>query len=358
MSDYRILLHRQAADKAAGYRRQLAAGSAEPGRYLAEQLAGTAPADLSAEAFLEHLLATKQPLIFAESAVSGDGSDWNLAELSVLGDIAIAVPVQVFDDGRHSRPRVHPQPLQATLLFVPGALLRNGRHCTPADWPEVVRDGAIHPPGYRALYQRRLLPTLAYASAQAEARGRQALVTLPGLGCGQFAGPFRGQLGVQLEHALQAILQRHHQQLPGLRALYYDPFQECANQRQEIGHLSFLTRPLTQGNETKPQLCPPTDYAEAGDDFSNCDLFSIVAWDHVSWPGNDFFSGARATDDGVKAAATDSMAAMTGVQGQYDPITNRYQPPEAYQDWQQVIEHIAPVLEVAERLQITGAATD
>jgi len=42
-------------------------------------------------------------------------------------------------------------------------------------------------------------------------------------------------------------------------------------------------------------------------------------WDHVSWPGNDFYGGSRSTDDGVKAAATDSMAALTGVEGRYAP---------------------------------------
>ena len=56
-----------------------------------------------------------------------------------------------------------------------------------------------------------------------------------------------------------------------------------------------------------------------GDDFSGCILFSIVAWDHVSWPGNDYFGGSRSTDDGVKAAATDSMAVLTGIEGHYDP---------------------------------------
>jgi hypothetical protein len=42
------------------------------------------------------------------------------------------VPVRIFDHGRHHRPAVHPEPLSATLLFIPGALLRNGRGCVPA----------------------------------------------------------------------------------------------------------------------------------------------------------------------------------------------------------------------------------
>ena len=50
----------------------------------------------------------------------------------------------------------------------------------------------------------------------------------------------------------------------------------------------------------------------------------------MSWPGNDFYSGMRSTDDGVRAAATDTMLKMTGIEGQYDPVSNKYQPPEPY----------------------------
>ena len=78
-------------------------------------------------------------------------------------------------------------------------------------------------------------------------------------------------------------------------------------------------------------------FEEALDDFSNALLFSVVAWDHVSWPGNDFYIDSRETDDGVKAAATNSMHAMTGIEGTYNKKTYTYQPPAPYQNWNQVI---------------------
>jgi hypothetical protein len=96
------------------------------------------------------------------------------------------------------------------------------------------------------------------------------------------------------------------------------PFSECSNAQLEIHGISLMVRPLLQGNLAKSQLCPPQAYAEVGDDFTGCLLFSMVAWDHVSWPGNDFFAGSRCTDDGVKAAATNSMAVLTGIEGRYD----------------------------------------
>ena len=163
------------------------------------------------------------------------------------------------------------------------------------------------------------------------------MVTIPGLGCGQFAGPFIGRMGAYLKEAMVALLQKHAVRLTCVKAVYYDPFNECQNERIEFGAVSLLVRPLTQGNQDKPQLCEPIRYAENGDDYSDCLLYSVVAWDHVSWPGNDFYVGARATDDGVKAAATSSMAAITGIQGQYNPASNTYDPPAKYQNWTAVV---------------------
>jgi hypothetical protein len=141
---------------------------------------------------------------------------------------------------------------------------------------------------------------------------------------------------------LQAVLERflteHGTSFPNLKAVYFDPYSECSNARREIHGISLLVRPLTApGNQKKSQLCRPAAYAEPDDDFSGCALSSVVAWDHVSWPGNDFYTGSRATDDGVKAAATNSMAALTGVEGAYDPACGKYQPPKPYRNWMEVV---------------------
>ncbi|PWU23408.1 MAG: hypothetical protein C5B48_08615, partial [Candidatus Rokuibacteriota bacterium] len=210
---------------------------------------------------------------------------------------------------------------------------------TPADWKETTAaDGQISAEGYYSLYRRRLLPVFRYINDHA-ARPRSAFVTVPGLGCGQFAGPFRGQLGTRLQAVLERLLIEYGTSLPNLGALYFDPYSECHNARREIHGISYMVRPLSvPANQGKPQLCRPVTYAEPGDDFSNCALYSVVAWDHVSWPGNDFFTGSRATDDGVKAAATSSMAVLTGVEGEYDPAGGKYQPPQPYRNWNEVVE--------------------
>ena len=103
--------------------------------------------------------------------------------------------------------------------------------------------------------------------------------------------------------------------------------------RQAIG--SFA---VTMGG--MPQLSRPFAHADDDEDrdgLADCMLFSFVAWDHVSWPGNDFYGGARATDDGVKAAATNAMEVITGVAGSYSCERNEYLPPKPYRTWGQLV---------------------
>ncbi|WP_430738962.1 hypothetical protein [Thiorhodovibrio winogradskyi] len=71
---------------------------------------------------------------------------------------------------------------------------------------------------------------------------------------------------------------------------------------------------------------------------SNCRLYSLVAWDHVSWPGNDDWAGARVTEDGVKAAATDLMRVITTISGHYDRKTFSYRPPAPYANWEALVK--------------------
>jgi hypothetical protein len=334
-----ILVPEETRVRAADYLDSLRSGQAVAANHLQGSLRGLNLEKLTAAAFLDALINTKVPQIFAESAVAGDGSDWNPVELGILGDISIAVPVTVFDNGNHNAPVPHIQPFSGILVFTPGALLRNGKGRPPADWAEVtLPNGQLCQEGYFRLYERRLLPVFQHVNSIAKAEGRQALITIPGLGCGQFAGPFRGQLGVALQSVLGKFLIHHGTTFPNLKAVYYDPFNECSNARLEIHGISLMIRPLLQGNHAKSQLCQPQDYAEDGDEFSNCLLFSIVAWDHVSWPGNDFFAGCRCTDDGVKAAATNSMAVLTGIEGHYDSDRGAYLPPPPCHTWEDVVK--------------------
>ena len=336
---YSIIIPEDTVARAADYLEALRVGRTQPGALLRDRLQGADLRAMTEQDLLGKLFDTKQPQIFAEMAVAGNGSDWSLTELGLLGDVSIAAPVTIFDDGNHSAPTPHAPPLSGTLIFTPGALLRNGRGHAPADWSETTApDGQLSTEGYYRLYRRRLLPVFRYINDRAH-KPRSGFLTVPGLGCGQFAGPFRGQLGARLQAVLQRFLTEYGASFPNLKAVYFDPYSECENTRREFHGISFMVRPLrVPGNQAKSQLCCPVAYAEQGDDFSRCALYSIVAWDHVSWPGNDFFAGSRATDDGVKAAATSSMSVLTGVEGEYDRARGKYQPPQPYSSWGAVVD--------------------
>ncbi len=356
MDGYTVLISQQTWDDALEPYRQEVNRGGKPGRRLEDRLLNESlSASTEPIAFLRELVNTKQPQIFAESAVFGNGLDWNQTELSILGDITMAMPVDIFDDGRHQMPKVHGEPLEGTLLFTPGALLRNGRGESPADFMAVTVDQNLDSEKYLKLYERRLLPPLIYADEICKNKGKKGFITIPGLGCGVFAGRFKGKLGEMLNQTLQKILDTHVSKLQNIKAIYYDPYGECQNERYEFNELSYMVRPLLQSNDNKPQLCHPIAYEEAGDDFANCEFFSFVAWDHVSWPGNDYYIGSRATDDGVKGAATDTMRVMTGFNGRYDPIHTKYLPPNGFKNWLEIIQFYGLEIKVDElNLKVVG----
>jgi len=319
MKTYSAAISQESLSRVEGYLADLKSNVVQPGAYLARGLQGVDIAELSTSAFLEILLNTKQPQIFAESAVSGDGQDWTQIELSLLGDVSFIVPVTVFDDGAHQAPLVHDTPFPATLLFTAGALLRNDQGGAPVDWVETHKDGVFDMGRYISLYRRRLIPVLHWVNADAQVTGRKALITVPGLGCGQFAGPYRGQLGARLETALKQIVSEASAQLPNIQAVWYDPYDECELSKETLGHIEFFARPLAKDLLPRPQLTAPKLFG-----FEDCHL-------------NDYYVGSRATDDGVKAAATDTMRTMTGEEGSYDARQKKYLPPQDCYDWNEVV---------------------
>ena len=292
--------------------------------------------NLSYGQLLALLINTKIPKIFAESEIYGNGEDWTLAELSLLGDVNIVMPVTVFDDGRHRSPQVHENPFKGMLMFTPGALLRNDMGFEPVDSKEVIIDGAVSEDRFFNLYERRLLPLFKYASKLSSQRNKKAIITIPGIGCGQFSGSYTGIAEI-LKRCLIKILDKHSEALTGLSCVYFDPYSKCQHESLQIEGIKFRVRPLMSSKKELSQLCNPKDYNESLGEFDNCDLYSFVAWDHVSWPGNDYFRGSRVTDDGVKSAATDAMFKLTGIEGKYCPKAHCYLPPDEYLNWKEVV---------------------
>ena len=135
---------------------------------------------------------------------------------------------------------------------------------------------------------------------------------------------------------LKRFLKQHGASFPHIKAVYFDPYSQCSNSRQEIHGISLMVRPLLQGNAAKSQLCPPSAYAEDGDDFSDCILFSIVAWDHVL-AGQRLLRRQPLHRRRRQSRRHDSMAVLTGIEGRYDPHHGAYLPPAPYRTWEEVV---------------------
>lgn len=338
--NYQFAIHANTEIELKQYQRALVTKPSLAGHFFKQALADLSSNELKElplDDFTERLLNTKRPQIFAEMSIAGDGTDWTIEELRLLGAIACAVPCTLFDDGLHHSSNPHSTPLEGHLLFVPGPLLRHrsGQHHRACDYDLVTTNGELDQSKYTQLITKRLLPSLKWAQKRCQKLGKKALITIPGIGCGVFAGPFRGQLERYLENALASILSKYGEQLGQIQALYFDPYNVLQDRTQKIASSYLITKPLLSNGQ--PQLCYPQSYNQGDLDFSNCALFSVVAWDHVSWPGNDYYIGSRATDDGVKGAASDVIYRLSGVKGEYNIQREMYLPPKPYRHWQELV---------------------
>jgi hypothetical protein len=292
-------------------------------------------ASLTPQDLLNLLFETKEPNACSESH-NFSTNQWSEEEISILGDCAIAANVEIYDNGVHNQEskyfKIHNTPINGTLLFVPGALLVS----SSPDLKETQDvNQLIDQEKLTALYERRLVPSLIHANNTAGTKG--AIITLPGIGCGNFAGDFQGQIEKILQQALLDILTKHAARLPNIKAVIFDvnDSEKCTEGNIIINDSLDFTTVRGQFGKFSSQLKHPAEY---GEKYKKCKLYSIVAWDHLAWPGNDFnHNFSRFTDDGVKGAATNVIEVVTGIKGVYEKELGRFMPSKVQKkllDWQ------------------------
>ncbi|APS55922.1 hypothetical protein [Piscirickettsia salmonis] len=341
---YTLSINDRSYLRAKKYLIDLISGEAAPGARLKHLIDkdGVILAELQPYQFLELLANTKAKGIFAESQVYCDGRDWNKTEALILSDLVTEVDVSIFDNGIHDRRlpsfQAYDPPHQGKLLFVSAPLFRNDRTKITPDLYECTTNKKFDQGKYNHLVERRLLPAFAHLQESFRRTGKKFLFTIPGWGCGQFAGKRQGKMGKRFQIALQTFLANHPELRDSIAAIYYDPYSECEASDQEINDIPFYTRPLAHRTTTdpKPQLCPVGGYLNG--DYRNCQLATLVAADAFSHAGTDFFRLSRKTDEGVKAAATDSMTQFSGIPGKYDKTSGKYLPEEKNTTWRRLFK--------------------
>ncbi|MCE2992337.1 MAG: hypothetical protein LW825_05415 [Candidatus Jidaibacter sp.] len=314
---------------------------------------------LTSEELLQALLGTKKPFICAESVKIGQDT-WNSTEYEILCSVGIMYDVSTYDNGRWgggdwSDLKVYEEPFEQLAMIVSSPILAlqgKGSEINP-DRKRIVRKEGEMKNGeligaetnfdeYYVILEERLLPLLVRASQRAGEKGKKLVLTLPGLGCGAFAGAFR--MGDQLNNALQKMLEKNHKLLGNIDTIIFDPYEECELEQKTFGRLKYRVRPYTEIKDsiTRAKACQyakAEEFQEKGDDFSKCKKAKIVAGDGFSIPGNDANGGNRNTDEGAFGAATNSAKVISGIKGKYDKGANSayntpFFKPKKYRTWE------------------------
>ncbi|MDF3047377.1 MAG: hypothetical protein K0R73_495 [Candidatus Midichloriaceae bacterium] len=177
---------------------------------------------------------------------------------------------------------------------------------------------------YYAILEERLLPLLVRASQRAEQKGEKLVLTLPGLGCGAFAGSFKGKVGDFLNQALKRMLDENHGLLKNIDTIIFDGYDECSLEQGSFGHIKYRVRSYARKEEGAEsvkkvlQYSSAEEYQEGNEDFKSHKKAKIVAGDGFSIPGNDANRNSRFTDEGAFGAATNSAQVISGgIEGKY-----------------------------------------
>ncbi|TEB14758.1 adenosine tri phosphatase [Perkinsus sp. BL_2016] len=291
---------------------------------------------MSVNKFVDALLGSKMPSVSADQQYYSTRSNWSSQDARALGEISIVMHVKIFDNGDWLNPKIHPNSFDGYLMFMPGALLIS--RCN-VDYAEVFANGSLDKNAYFKLYERRLLPLLRFANDESKAKNKNAVVTIPSIGCGKFSGGYFGIIN-EFNAMLERLLQKYAPQLPNISLVYFAHFSDKAiSVKTPIYNMKYHRVSNKHMVDYKQLLETPSSYSIDGQDYKNHLLFAFVASDHLSYPGNNFFFSmpVRNTDDGVKAAATSSMTSLLGVNGHYDVHDKKYKPVGAEQ-WLYIAE--------------------
>ena len=221
---YMIITNQEGFEKFDNYRERLFRNPRIAGISLQDKLQNNNIGDMTTEDLINLMLSTKEPMVFAERYTPNSPSwPWTVEEVELLGDVNVAMPVKIFDHGEWYNPTIHQIPINGYLMFTPGVLLHD--HCQ-IDYQHIINNnGRIRDDMYYETYERRLLPLLTFANEEAGAKGTKAVVTIPAVGCGAFAGSFSDGLSCRFGNVLKEMLHTHGSKLQNISFLLQSTFQ-------------------------------------------------------------------------------------------------------------------------------------
>lgn len=296
--------------------------------------------DVNTLELYQALLRTRLPVFFAERDGKFDGSDWNETEYQILALAADTTEVEAYDNGssgyKTAIPFVyHEKPERLHLLHCFAPIFKKGS----PDYKRIVdENGNIKYIEYYITIRDRLLPELLKYNNYLGGNKLSGIVNIPGIGCGEYAGEFKGLIGTFLNRAIQDILKIYSGNLKNITGVIFDPFNECEGQLEEIGHIKYCVAPSAEkypkpllANDGKVmvlgQLASTKERIEFIDKLfpdkwvkpneEGVEPLTVNPGDMLSGKGCDVVAGHKVTGDGRNVGGTDAMAVHTGVEGIY-----------------------------------------
>lgn len=284
------------------------------------------------------ILRSKEPIIFAEN-VTPEDKRFSAQESEILGYTACITEVNAYDNGAYPKStskikiETYKETVKQFLIHVSAPILQKGY----ADYGKIVgENNAIVDENYYKQIKRILLPALVEQNAICADLGKKAIIAMPGLGCGCFAGDFNGALAPYLNKAIKRLLKEHGNELPNIYGIYLDTFNECEEEYEKINGIHYVVEPSgAQKSNTNGYIAPLATAEKRVEFFKKLDnkctleakdliCVSIIAGDKLSEPGTDAVAGSKCTNEGVVGGATDLMGIHAFVKGAYDSSTNIY----------------------------------
>lgn len=289
------------------------------GYNLLQVLNNTCIHEYSEKMLLSALLETKKPCIFAESEIVGDKDyDWNRIELLILGNVSVSIKCTAYDNAIHDPNDINFKqfnaPQNVDLIYTVGALLQNP-FGNKIDHYIVNSINEIDDDKFYLFYNEKFKEIFNYVDNEYP----HSHITMPNIGGGCFSN------GIDTVAHWHIFLKRFLSEniFSNIESVMYDSYNgNDIPMDFIINDTKLLIRPFNKCQIPQFHFKP------------NSQLVSLVAWDHVSYPGNDFYRMQRVTDDGVKSAATNSMTQFLGINGRYSKDKSMYIPIDSSVTWE------------------------
>ena len=243
--------------------------------------------------FINLLLNLKVPNGSARISLAAPSqSEYNIHELNILARIGTVIYTHVHNDGKQSEFDSYETPVPCIMGFV-SAPLFDINDSAPANQEPVNSSSGrnqINSENYIKEMKHRILPVLIKMNDEALMRGKKLSITIPGLGCGIFAGCYsmfrrdNDNITAQLDCALRAMLIKHEHRLKCIINIQFDELQYDGHSplstEQKIGHIWYKFVADATSTNSRAPLALAKD--SSGEDVM---LGTIVEGDLLSWMG-------------------------------------------------------------------------